>query len=545
MKSTPLALSPQFDGTTLNGWLGRFWTQMCVDKALVSAYSNAQGLLSTQLHLNFLEAQDMLSYASCPVYHRVRWMPIVVRKSQRGTGNAVLFRVGMEPPVYSGTQPENSGYQYGAVFKVGGYAQPRGFVSYPIPRAVSAVASCICDSIVEPKAMLVNGTDFYVSDSTLLVRESKDMFDDARFARRQVALPDGAMDEEIMLWAADALVDRDILYQHFGYALGIGLPSSEGYQKFLSAMWHLYVSGGPEAVLRAAVAAGLGISAVESDETVETVLTDPATNEVLVVTDSQIYRYPAGSTVSRGTVPGAQLTAGTVPVETVRVFARLNSTKSAAERPDLEEYVPIVHIPPSMLAADTRFGVGGRWEPTPVLFRGLDTNGNPRFSTDLVGEPDDVAAVWDSLFLASERSGTSMAFLFPGLSTMEWTSLSDGTAVGHASPADFLVRNFLGANSAFVVIDLAHVAERAYLAHIGGVNNMIPVGSKLFIYARTETSPDAYDLSEGSAIVSGGAADSVSYRYLIHRSEQAGIQGSMTYRDSAPVGKYRAVCEAT
>ena len=70
----------------------------------------------------------------------------------------------------------------------------------------------------------------------------------------------------------------------------------------------------------------------------------------------------------------------------------------------------------------------------------------------------------------------------------------------------------------------------------------MPIGSKIFMYMRSSITPEEYDIGSDSAIVSGGATDSVSYRYIAHTADYAGIAGSLTYRDSAPVIKYKVIC---
>ena len=542
MKATSLDIPIEFDGYTLYGWLGTFWTQMCSDHELARAYSNGQGLLSLQMYIDFLETIGMLTYDKCPVFHRSRWMPLMVRKSERGTGKAVSFKVGMEPPVYVGSQPENSGYQYGAVYKVGGYAQPRSFVSYPIHASVSSVASCICDTIVNPSVILVNGKDFYVESDTLLIKGSSDIFDDPRFARRIVTNSDGTTDEEIVLWAVDAMVDKDLLYTHFGYAVGVNLPSSEFYQKVLTSLWRLYVSGGPEAFLKACIASMVGIPAIVSDETVDEVITDFITNDMLVVTNKMTYRYPAGSIMSLGVEKGAILTAGAIPVETIKVFSKLTSSYIGGSRKDLEESVPIVHIPPSMLSVKVKFGIGAVWTSSPVTFNGLDANGNPKLSMPLAGDPGDIELFWEAIFSTFEKKGERMADLVSGVGAIDWTAVALGQVIGFSSPAMFIVDNFIGPNSVFVVIDIDHVASREAFASLSKIRNAIPIGTSIFMCMKSSVSPDLYDLSNNSAIVSGGTADSITYRYTGNQVEAIGVPGGLVYVDSEPVVHYKVIC---
>lgn len=543
MNSVPLNIPRQFDGDVLNEWLGIFWTRMCYDHGVVKSYMNGQGLLSMQMALEFIEAVSALELDKCPIFHRSRWMPLIVRKSEKGTGKAVSFRVGVDPPVFVGPQPENSEYQYGAIYKVGGYAQPRSFVSYPIHGSIHSVAACICDSISDPSVVLVNGKDFYVESDTLLIKSESDMFDNPKFSRRILALPNGGTDEEIILWAIDALVDRNLLYNHFGYAVGISLPSSEFYSRVLSTLWKLYVTGGPEAFMKACLAAMLGLQAISSDETVKAILTDFATDDILIVTDKAAYRYPPGTTVSSNVKVGTELSSGTIPVDTIKVFSRLSSINIGASRLEFESAVPMVHIPQSMLSVPVKFGLSASWTISPVVFHGIDTNGYPKLSLTLSGDPDDIELFWTEMFRVMELKGINLVDLIPEVGNMEWASLAIGQSVGFASPAKFIVDNFIGPNSMFVVIDLDHVADRSALPHLSKINNMAPIGSHIFIHMRMGVQELGYDMSDKSVIVNGDTSDTdLNYRYTGSQSDVAGIAGSMLYRDSSPRVRYKVIC---
>lgn len=49
--------------------------------------------------------------------------------------------------------------------------------------------------------------------------------------------------KEMALWGVDALVDRDVLYQNFGYLLGFRKPTTEQYRAFLKGVAQLYLLG--------------------------------------------------------------------------------------------------------------------------------------------------------------------------------------------------------------------------------------------------------------------------------------------------------------
>lgn len=52
-----------------------------------------------------------------------------------------------------------------------------------------------------------------------------------------------AQTREMSLWGADVMVDRDVLYQNFGYLLGFRRDTSEQYRSFLKGVSQLYLLG--------------------------------------------------------------------------------------------------------------------------------------------------------------------------------------------------------------------------------------------------------------------------------------------------------------
>ena len=70
---------------------------------------------------------------------------------------------------------------------------------------------------------------------------------------------------EMSAWAADVLVDRDVLYRNFGYLLGFRRPSSEAYRAFLQGVARLYLLGTSATRLETALNVMFGLPVVRED----------------------------------------------------------------------------------------------------------------------------------------------------------------------------------------------------------------------------------------------------------------------------------------
>lgn len=80
------------------------------------------------------------------------------------------------------------------------------------------------------------------------------------FARNCVA-----QTREMSLWGADVQVDRDVLYQNFGYLLGFKRGTSEQYRTFLKGVSQLYLLGASAARFESALNVMAGYPVVRED----------------------------------------------------------------------------------------------------------------------------------------------------------------------------------------------------------------------------------------------------------------------------------------
>lgn len=496
MKSLPIPLTGKFEGDQFYQWLGSFWTILYQDKELVRQFMSGHGLMAAQMYLNFLEATSLLARGQSPAFHRSRWQPLVIRLSERGTGDATAFKLGMEPAVKLGAQPPNSAYEPQAVFKLGGHATPRNYVAYPLGSSVAAITACICSTMIDPATILVNGVDYYVDNDTLLVKKEKDPFSSGEFSSRTLRMSDGSTDQEILLWGCDTLVDREFMYRHFGYVVGFQKKSSEYYQSVVNKLWDMHVSGMPLNVLASGVAAVVGIPTTRTDgEVVEHMYVDNYDARLVLITNRQVYKYPAGSSWAPDVYIGAVLPIGVVPVRTVRIYSHLMSRSMGRYSiDDFKADVPSMLLSPLILRCPLESGLTVTWASVPVEYGGRDANGNARFRFDVGGTQSDQDSFWGALWSAFERLGKAQIDLYPQLRDMDMPE-TIGALVGDESPIDFFLRNFLGPNSTFIVIDSDVVPGSASLEALSALGHMVSSGARTIIVMRRKIAPDYYGIT--------------------------------------------------
>lgn len=101
-----------------------------------------------------------------------------------------------------------------------------------------------------------------------------------------------AVDREAVLWLADLLVDREDLYNLFGYALGIKLNSSERYKALINALFNALINGPSKAALSECMSAITGIPVVKTDR--EQVIKIEGNS---VITDKNEYTFSPNDTI--------------------------------------------------------------------------------------------------------------------------------------------------------------------------------------------------------------------------------------------------------
>lgn len=519
------------NGQLLWLWLGGFWQKVYQNPNFARDMQSGQGLLSIQLYLNFLESMNRINRNDVPVFHRERWKPVRLLKSQAGAGS--LLTIGADPVANLGPQV-SADYVYGATFKLGGTSALSASVSYPLT-GVQDIGSGICNSIIGPKSVLVAGTDFVVKDSTIYFLRERDPFTDANFPVRRVATQ-GVADEELVLWCMDTLEEHDYVYNQLGYVFGIKLESSTYYAELVNRIWDLYNLGTPVQTLKSALGAILSEPCVvDAQETVVKVLTN--SDSLQVITDARVYTLPVTAVLRSVVMPGAVLTAGDYFTETIRIYHNINPlhlNTSGEYGARFRTDVPAMFFGPEMFKSSLTFGIGAAFELSDIVSAGLDANGNPRLKFDLFGDAQDIQTFWTDFWAYCETNGISSATCFT-----DYLDSAVGNTYGRVAPLEYFLRYFLRPNLCVVVVDGDRLSPTGYanVNQLQLLKSVLPA-HVLMMVTMVRSTADDFDLSTNTEVVD----NMVSLAKTDEARPGSPSSLGLTYRDRYPIVRWIPTC---
>jgi len=531
------------NGNLLVNWLGLFWTRVYEDVEFIRGLQQGRSLLIAQLYLDFLEAISLTNRTTVPVFHRERWLPLVIRQSQAGTGSAALIKVGMDPTPLVGPQESNAFVQ-GDVFKVGGCAEFANAISYPLNRPVSSVLTCIVDDIVHPNVVLVSGQDFVVQDDTIFFLRTNDPFTKNVFPQRTLVNDDGTTDQEILLWTSDVLVDTEYVYRNLSYAMGVRAPSAEFYRNMTNRLWNLYNWGTPLSLLQSGIGAMLGEpTVIHKTEVVEAILSHE--NDVQIVTDLEVYSVSKTSTLRSACVVGAVMHMGDFFTETIRLYEtmdprKLNATSEFGDRLKTDLYA--MFFDQRMLKSNVEFGVGASWELSNIIVDGFDSKGNPRLRFTLYGDPDDISLFWQDFWQYLEDHDLTSETCFQDYID-DIVLPVEGTVCGHVAPMEYFLRYFMKANAMLLVVEKDKLSspptDRDPMSLLDLIRPALPAHVQLLVVEQIHVTED-YDLADLNSEIG------VMYGKILASSAQPGGPSSatLTYQDRPPVVRWISQCRS-
>ena len=523
------------NGQFLWQWLGGFWQHVYQDPNFAKDVEYSQGLMSIQLYLDFVESMNRINRYNVPVFHRERWKPIRILKSQAGTGNAALLRIGANPLAVIGPQV-TSDYVQDEVFKIGGTTDLSGSVSYPIT-GVQVIMAAVCDNIMAPKSVLISDTDFIVRDSTIFFLREKDPFSDPAFPKRNVSNADGSIDQELVLWCMDSLQEAEYVYNQLGYIFNVKMPSSELYKTMMNRIWDMYNFGTPVQLLQSGLGAILNESTVlNSEETVAKILYNE--DSIQVITDKEVYVLPVTSTLRSNVIPGAVMYSGDFFTQTIRLYSNINPRQlnTAGEYgTQFRTDVPAMFFGPDMFRSELRFGIGVSWQLSDIVSAGTDLNGNPKLMFELFGDPEDVSRFWQDFWAYCELNKISSETCFA-----DYLDPAIGTTYGRVAPLEYFLRYFLRPNLCVVVVNSDTLSPEGLenLNQLQLLKDVLPAHVLMIVTVERRVEEAAYDLST--------LTESAESMPAILKSDTARPGGpsslSLTYRDRCPILRWIPTC---
>ncbi len=278
--------SSDFDRpATLKALLGSFWSDIYDDQATLDGMIEGRALLGKQMVQDLNELESCMGRFLVPTLHLERWLPMTFRLSEMNTETAVLR---YDDGAVYGNQPED-----GTLYRYGLPANVNDF-SFPLPTELVG-GEFISNAVTEPTVSLVAGVDYLLMPDRGAIVFRDNPFDNPLLTQQIVYDSSGAVaDRTIALWLYAARTERELVYRHFGYILG--LPGrGEQYKELVNALIDSIVEGTTLSAIQVAIAACTGIPFVaEDDEVVELVTEDD--RGLVIATDRRVYRFPADAT---------------------------------------------------------------------------------------------------------------------------------------------------------------------------------------------------------------------------------------------------------
>jgi len=535
---------------TLFEWLGSFWSEVYSDPEFIKDMQEARALRMSQLYLDLLENIKLEDRENAPVFHRERWHPIAIRKSWRNTGSDGMFKLtsattgevdehGAVPELNLGDQ-RSGVYKPCTVVRLGGReATFSGMTVYPLrgeSAGLKSVLTCVSNDIVNATVVLGNGTGFAMLDGAIAISEDEDPFTGAnadKWPKFEIeGTPDSPGDEEVVLWACDALFDRGLVYRHLGYAMRLPNRSSEIYKQVVNAAWNTVASGATPLLIRSLMASICGIPTVKTEGEVVERVHRYADGLVQVITDKNVYSFPKGSKIRKDVKAGAVLRRFDLLDKAIRVYASPTDVMRVAaysefldDFDELMEDVPALDLPPAFFRSDVKNGFSVDWDLKEVWCTGFykdknDPDGKrefPKLRFTLGGSVSDEDKFWEDTWRRYEAAGKSMETCLDGI--LHDKIVKEGPVGCEISPMEFFMHNLIGANTLIITVRTDTLADDAPLydpKFFGVVRECIPSYIRLYVVEHTAVPAEKVDTGsvrdDGELLLDENCDDFVRFR---------------------------------
>ena len=456
--------------------LGSFWTQLFQERDTLRGYTRGQAEEMAQHYMNLVETLSAYSIKDVPVFHTERWYPLILQKSNM---SRIAFR--FEPPdsstvAYFGSQP--SGISANQTFYFG---QPKTTTDLVFAFDVEVELkdfSVIADAVIAPKLALIKGTDAVLQNNVLVFNKNIfelstapkfNLVDEAGVPVTFVA-DDGTVtqDQLITLWAYNADIDKDLLFNNFGYVFDLKLNNGQFYKDVLKSVISLFVEGPTVTALRGLASAFLGVPTVlDPVEVVESIFNSGAADPkyVHVVTDKNTYTFDSYYKILDSVFVGATIYAGDPLVDSSEFYDYVKDGAWWLQRltpkvqHDADGYMlnyPDMSFPSHLFLGNYKDRLIFKNDLELVT---LDSTGKIHFP--VYGNPSDVQSFNTKL---TENSSAVCSAL--GLTVLTPVPLN---------PLDFLFRNFFKSNMALLKFNFISLAQaQTFMSFFEVIQDIMP-----------------------------------------------------------------------
>lgn len=405
--------------------LGGFWSDTYQGQSLLSEAVLARANLTTQTFDRLQEAIDCRSRLDIPLFRKEYWRYLSFKKST----------VTKFPNLYG----EDVLYGEGAVYGERSASLP--FV-YPIDEEFFD-CKLISNRLSDGSVNLVSGLDFVVEESLNIIRFKENPFNNEGFQKQ--LLEDG--DEEIILWLYRPKIDRQYVYQHFGYVVNLWAKTSQFYKDLVNNVYDCMVLGTSVGKTLDAISITTGIPLAKGNETVIDISQDRYNK--LVVTDKNVYKVS----------PKAEIT--------VSVGDELYTDQSITNALEYFEFnraqVPTtiagVSLFKDLLPGNYISEIGFKNELSDLIVE-TTLEGKTKVSFEIGGHPFDIEAFWNEVHTRGITSGETLADLLDTRDNKEGEP-TESNLPSQINPFGFLVENIFRHGAFLVKVNAEAVDKNA------------------------------------------------------------------------------------
>jgi hypothetical protein len=463
--------TPKYPGSVLDrrssllALLGSHWSSTYQGNYAVGSIQLANGQEEAQAHLDILEMVAATSRLDVPIFHTDNWYALTLKESDL---NSHTLRYEYGSATYGPQAADSKVYQYDEQLDSETFA-------FPIPADLRDF-KLLLNRITESSVTMTSGVDYRIDLDNNLVLFRENPFVNDLIMKRQIFTGTDVTDRELVLWVYKGQYDWGVIYEQFGYQIGLHIESSQGYLELVNSIFDAYVEGSTASHLIRAVSAMVGIPVVrEAIETVELIQVD--NNHLVITTNRHAYLYHVNATavVSVGDVVSSgdpltdslkfyDLNRGVVPADVVSIF-----------------------MGEGFLASGYIDGV--TFHNKSVTLDSVNVNGKLKVSWELGGHPGDAEQFWDMVHAKGLEDGTTLANLLdirPNPTT-EPTATSLPATV---NPAEFLVQNLLRFNAFIIKVVVSDITDTVGLEHANILRRIIPPWTAMLLIYELEADGD-------------------------------------------------------
>lgn len=436
------------DPSILMQSLGSFWNLLFSEKGTLKGYTLGQAEQMIQHYYNLVETINSYSASNIPVFHKEKWYPLIVKKSQF---NSVPLKFAQNDAIFG---PQQDTVYKDIVFKFG-FPKTTNVKIYglSVPAELTDF-SLIADKVIKPDNLLFNNTDVVMTNNVLYF--NKNIFTELNLPMAELVGENGVVqtfvdtdgttqpDQITILWFYHADISQDNVFNNFGYIFDLKMDDTQMYKEVISALMTLHTQGPSITYIKALAAAFIGVSPVIAvKEIVENILTYP--DKIKIVTDKNVYSFDSYYNILPGIAVGTTVYAGDILVDALEFYDNCSSrrwwdNKIVPKAALAGSVTKELSLPPYMFA--------GNYQHSFIFKNDLelftaDIHGNLFFPVE--GDPQEVIKF--NQYLTAHGAAIKSA-----------VGLANGGAVV-VNPLDFIFDNFLKQGTALIKLNFKTVAQ--------------------------------------------------------------------------------------